>query len=388
MSSAMFGTLESSSESRRRRSVALISALLIHMVVIGTAIFLGILFPEKLPASARRYVIVWLPSVLPPPAPVVNSPRQVAQVATPKLELPVKPDPPVVAATDLELPKIRPVAPPLVASLPQPPLPAPSFAQPNAPPKVQIIEVHTGTFGGASEPVATQRPADQVQTGGFGSLQGFRGEAQGESVGNVTRVGSAGFPGGPGVGNGTGGAHGVRAQSAGAANPPKLGSFGLPAGPGAGNGAGGTQGIPGVVASAGFGGGVAATGYAQGGGGTGVAVSGFEKVGQVAQFPLKSLPAPQPTEFQPVELLSKPSPVYTEEARRLGIQGEVTLSVVFQAGGAIRILEVVNSLGHGLDQAAQQAASQIRFKPARRNGKPVDFPATLRIEFRLADQTI
>jgi len=71
----------------------------------------------------------------------------------------------------------------------------------------------------------------------------------------------------------------------------------------------------------------------------------------------------------------------------LGIQGEVTLSVVFQASGAIRILEVVKSLGHGLDQSAEQAASQIRFKPARHNGKPVDFPATLRIEFRLADQT-
>ena len=71
----------------------------------------------------------------------------------------------------------------------------------------------------------------------------------------------------------------------------------------------------------------------------------------------------------------------------MGIQGEVTLSVVFQASGTIRILEVVKSLGHGLDQAAEQAAAQIRFKPARDNGKPVDFPATLRIEFRLADQT-
>jgi len=366
--------------------------------MIGTAIFLGILFPDKLPVSARRYVIVWLPSLLPPPAPVVNSPRNVGQVATPKLELPGSPAPPVFAATDLELPKIRPVAPPLMASLPQPLLPAPSFAQPNAAPKVQIIEVHTGTFGGASEPVATQRQVEQVQTGGFGSLQGFRGEAQGESAGNVPRLGSAGFPGGPGVGNGTGGAQGIpggvaseglrgRAQSESAGNIPKLGSFGLPAGPGARNGGGGAQGVQGVVVSAGFGRGVG-SGYAPDGGGTGVAMGGFQKVGQVAQFPMKSLPAPQPTEFQPVELLSKPSPVYTEEGRRLRIQGEVTLSVVFQAGGAIRILEVVNSLGHGLDQAAEQAASQIHFKPARHNGKPVDFPATLRIEFRLADQTI
>jgi TonB family protein len=71
----------------------------------------------------------------------------------------------------------------------------------------------------------------------------------------------------------------------------------------------------------------------------------------------------------------------------LGIQGEVTLSVVFQASGAIRIIGVVGSLGHGLDQAAELAATQIRFKPAQHDGLPTDFPATLRIEFRLADQS-
>jgi protein TonB len=94
----------------------------------------------------------------------------------------------------------------------------------------------------------------------------------------------------------------------------------------------------------------------------------------------------QTGDFQPVEIISKPTPVYTEEARRLGIQGEVTLSVVFQASGTIRVMSVVKSLGHGLDQAAQQAAMQIRFKPARRSGQPEDFPATLRIQFRLGGQ--
>jgi TonB family protein len=88
-----------------------------------------------------------------------------------------------------------------------------------------------------------------------------------------------------------------------------------------------------------------------------------------------------------VEILSKPTPVYTEEARQLKVQGEVALSVVFQANGSIRVTGVVRSLGHGLDQAAEQAALQIRFKPAKRSGQPADFPATLRIEFRLADQS-
>jgi TonB family protein len=60
--------------------------------------------------------------------------------------------------------------------------------------------------------------------------------------------------------------------------------------------------------------------------------------------------------------------------------------VIFQANGTIKVLGVVKSLGHGLDQAAEQAATQIRFKPALRSGQPTDFPATLRIEFQLANQ--
>ena len=61
--------------------------------------------------------------------------------------------------------------------------------------------------------------------------------------------------------------------------------------------------------------------------------------------------------------------------------------MVFQADGTIRIIGVVRSLGHGLDQAAAQAAVQIRFKAAQHDGQPADFPATLRIEFRLADES-
>jgi TonB family protein len=144
-----------------------------------------------------------------------------------------------------------------------------------------------------------------------------------------------------------------------------------------------------LVASAGFGNGAAGMGDGHGGGGneeTKVSVGDFEKARQVATSPTEHPHVPPPTEFQPIEILSKPSPIYTDEARRLGIQGEVTLSVVFQATGAIRVICVVKSLGHGLDQAAEEAATQIRFKPALRDGKPSDFPATLRIEFRLAYQ--
>jgi TonB family protein len=41
-------------------------------------------------------------------------------------------------------------------------------------------------------------------------------------------------------------------------------------------------------------------------------------------------------------------------------------------------------LGHGLDETAMRAAQHIKFKPAKRDGQAVDFPARVRIEFRLA----
>jgi TonB family protein len=94
---------------------------------------------------------------------------------------------------------------------------------------------------------------------------------------------------------------------------------------------------------------------------------------------------PPPAQFQPVEILSKPTPVYTEEARQLKIQGDVGISVIFQADGTLRVIGVVKSLGHGLDEVAEESARQIRFKPAQRDGKPTDFPATVRIQFRLAE---
>jgi TonB family protein len=86
----------------------------------------------------------------------------------------------------------------------------------------------------------------------------------------------------------------------------------------------------------------------------------------------------------PVAIQSKPAPVYTDEARQLHIEGEVLLDVVFTAGGNVRVLQVVQGLGHGLDEAAIHAAEQIRFSPAEKAGQPVDCPATLHVVFSLS----
>jgi len=346
----MFSTLEPSAESRRRRGVAMVFGILAEVLGIIVAILLGVMFPQELPLT-QHYVLAWLPALTPPKPRVVQPPRKVVTVVIPKLKSPAALEFPVPPEAELKVPKIQPT---ISSVLPLPvPLPPPPVAEPSPPPKPkEPVVVRTGLFGGAEEKATTKRPAEQVQTGGFGSPQGFPGKAQGDSPGNV----------------------------------PKLGSFGLPEGPGVGNGTGGSHGVQGVVASAGFGSAVAGTGNGAGGESK-VAVGEFEKSRQVAPPPAEHLHAPSPADFQPVEILFKPSPVYTEEARRLKIQGEVVLSVVFQANGAISVAGVVRTLGHGLDQAAKQAAAQIRFKPAQRDGKPVDFSATLHIQFRLADQS-
>lgn len=129
------------------------------------------------------------------------------------------------------------------------------------------------------------------------------------------------------------------------ANIAQRGSSGLPVGAGFGNGLGGATGVPGTVA--------------KGGG--------------------EAAPA-----NEPVEILSKPQPVYTAEARRQRLEGEVLVQVIFRASGEMKVIRVVRGLGHGLDESAVSAAQQIRFKPARRQGKPIDFPAVIHIVFQMA----
>jgi TonB family protein len=365
----MFNSLNDFSEGRQRRGLSLMGGFFAEALVIAAAALVSILFPKGLPVASRYYALVWLPELAPPAKPVAKPKPQPPKVNVFVPLERIKPTqliaPPMA---DVVVPKVHPIPPaPVVASA----LPAPPVARPT-PPKEQIV-VRTGLFGGGAPHVTTKRPIEEVQTGGFGNPEGLPGRAEGGNPGNV----------------------------------PKLGSFDLPEGPGVGNGTGGTHGIPGVVASAGFGSGIAGAASGRrdgeprvttgGFGKTGtaqvaqtgqpqVATGGFEKAAPVAPAAVEKH-APTPEAFQPVEILFKPSPVYTEDARRLKIQGEVALSVVFQASGAMRVISVVKSLGHGLDEAAEQAATQIRFKPAQRAGQPADFPATLRIQFRLADQS-
>jgi TonB family protein len=125
-----------------------------------------------------------------------------------------------------------------------------------------------------------------------------------------------------------------------------------------------------------------------GNGGTGNGRGTVQAGGFAAAAVGVDAPKPKETEavaaLQPVEILAKPNPQYTDEARKLGLEGEVLVQVVFPASGPVQVVRVIKGLGHGLDESAMHAAEQIRFKPASQNGKPVDFPATVHIVFQIA----
>ena len=57
---------------------------------------------------------------------------------------------------------------------------------------------------------------------------------------------------------------------------------------------------------------------------------------------------------------------------------------MFGASGQLRVSRVVRGMGHGLDEAAIAAATRMRFKPAMRDGQPMDSTAIVHVVFQLA----
>jgi len=215
------------------------------------------------------------------------------------------------------------------------------------------VLIHTGEFEGSSAAPTLRAAVAQVQTGGFGDPNGLKPSNNGKPNGKL--IASA------------------------------AGSFDMPVGPGQGNGSGGANGMKGTVASADFGSGVATPGHGDGRGSArgNVQTSGFgaQEVAQnTAHLPHADI-GPAATA---VEITYKPNPIYTEEARNLKLEGEVLLEVEFTASGQLHVNRVVRGLGHGLDEAAVAAANKMRFKPATKNGQAIDSTAIVHVVFQLA----
>jgi TonB family protein len=82
-------------------------------------------------------------------------------------------------------------------------------------------------------------------------------------------------------------------------------------------------------------------------------------------------------------LQSKPAPGYTSEAENQRIEGTVILRCIFTSQGTVTNIRVVKGLPGGLTEKAMEAARQIKFTPAMKDGKPVSLSIQLEYYFNL-----
>lgn len=269
------------------------------------------------------------PPKLPPPPEPPKVELQPKQIVMPK----PKPEPkPIQMEAKVNLPAIQ--NKPQITLAPQPRA-ALDHAMPaqNNTVKPSTAPVHLGqTFGVTPNPNAT-RPATVAAIGNP------YGDNRGPAVAPHGVVGSTGYGS-------------TTRPGSGAVPPGRVASAGIPGATGTGN-----SGPTGKVASA-----------------------GIPGPTQVAAAP-RQVAEPVSTSL---EVISKPPVQYTAEARQLKIEGDVVLRVTFLASGQVVVESVVHGLGHGLDEEARRVAQQIRFRPATRDGRPVDVTTTITITFQLA----
>lgn len=83
------------------------------------------------------------------------------------------------------------------------------------------------------------------------------------------------------------------------------------------------------------------------------------------------------------QILGRPTPGYTDEARHNQIEGSVKVSVLLKADGTVSDIKVARGLGYGLDEKAIEAARQLRFVPAQKDGHAVSVRLFLEFKFSL-----
>jgi TonB family protein len=297
-----------------------------------------------------------VPKVKMPPIPEL--PKEQPKIVPPQ---PVITPPKVEMKMEAKAPAMPAPAPRPVVTPPRPVVGAFRSAQTPAQQAPKIAQAKAAGFGNpdGAHPAESSRPSEMATLGGFGA-------AANSDQGAASRrgaVATTGFGSGAPAGSPNGSSRGVVASTG-------FGSGSHPAGQPGGRG---------TVASTGFGSG-SQPGGTPGGHGT-IASTGFGAGPPAQGAATARTQEPQTT---PIVVLAKPLPQYTAEAKADHIEGDVTLKVRFTADGRVEVLGVVAGLGHGLDEQARVAAGRIRFKPATRDGKPVDQVSVIHVAFQLA----
>lgn len=84
----------------------------------------------------------------------------------------------------------------------------------------------------------------------------------------------------------------------------------------------------------------------------------------------------------PVPLFT-PEAEFSDEARRAKYQGACLISLIVDSRGYPQDPRVIQRLGMGLDEKALEAVREYRFKPAKKDGKPVAVRIIVEVNFRL-----
>ena len=87
--------------------------------------------------------------------------------------------------------------------------------------------------------------------------------------------------------------------------------------------------------------------------------------------------------IRPPRALYDPEPDYSEEARKVKLQGSVVLSLVVDATGHPRNVKIARSLGMGLDEKAIEAVEKWKFTPGMKEGYPVATRVEVEVNFHL-----
>lgn len=352
----------------------------VHLLILAVLLLIPVAVTRQIQERPVAISLVapplkpYQPKIKPPH---IQAPKLVATNEMKPLPVPVLPPPPKQEGKPAVTPPVQrpipePVQPQIAAAEPKP---VPHLDNPEpAPAPRPRPAIHTGVFA-AEDAAKKAAVAKQLAIGGFGDPNGAHANPNTKAPTLLAKVGSFENPEGAGQSGGAGG-HGRAVV--------RQGAFGAMEGTGSGPGGTGRGIGHGTVQSSGFGSPEGGNGNGTGGNGRGgsVKTGGFgANVGAVPQTVQRQAAAVPST--TPVEILSKPRPTYTQEARDLHLEGEVSLEVVFSASGSVQVVRVVRGLGHGLDEAAERAATQIRFKPGMRGGSPVDIRATIHITFEL-----
>ena len=87
---------------------------------------------------------------------------------------------------------------------------------------------------------------------------------------------------------------------------------------------------------------------------------------------------------KPLKILEKPRPRYpTSENGTVCIQGTIVLRVQFLASGEIGKVTAITNLPYGATENAIEAAKNIKFEPAIKNGKPITVTKMISFNFTI-----